>query len=135
MSEFAKTMKEWRRMCNAFVKQYDNDCCKYCPLDHLKSCGAIWEIEEGTYGNIAETVDNWAADHPEPQYPTWTEWLEEMGLTRRSVTAARRILGTDSPQETAIPFIVTLSVNASNPIPADIAEKLGLKPKGGENDA
>lgn len=134
MSEFTKTMRAWRRMCNAFSKRYGDDCCQYCRL-HQKGCGVIWEIQEGTFDTIAETVDDWAAENPEPVYPTWAEWLEEMGLTRRSVTAARRILGTDSSQETAIPFIVTLSSNASSPIPADIAEKLGLEPKrGNEND-
>lgn len=138
MSDFVKTMRNWRRMCNAFVKQYNNDCCKYCPLDHLKSCGTIWEIENGTYGDLEEAVEAWAAEHPEPVYPTWAEWLEEMGLTRRSVIAARATNAFEPdpmPGIPGIPFITVLSLKASNPIPADIAEKLGLKPKGGnEND-
>lgn len=134
MGDFVKTMRDWKRLCDLMDKKYDYSCCKYCPMDHLKSCGALLELEEDVYADIAETVDAWAAENPEPVYPTWAEWMEEMGLTMRSVTAARRILGTDSSQEATIPFIVTLSLNASNPIPADIAGKLGLKPKGGEND-
>lgn len=124
-------------MCNAFVEQHGNDCCKYCPLDQLKSCGAIWEIEEGTYGTIAEMVDAWAAENPEPVYPTWAEWLEEMGLTRRSVSIARtaNAVEPDSMQGIpGLPFITLLSLKARSPIPADIAEKLGLKPKGGTGD-
>ena len=112
MSDFVKTMRDWRRMCNAFVKQYNNDCCKYCRLDHLKSCGAIWEIEKGTYGNIDETVEAWAAENPEPQYPTWLQWLTEQGVISAGGQWNK----------------------AFDPIPADIAKKLGLKPKGGGND-
>lgn len=118
MSEFEKTMRNWRRMCNAFVKQYDNDCCKYCPLDHLKSCGAIWEIEDGTYDNIEETVEAWAAKNPEPQYPTWAEWLMSIGVIGGLF------------QNRAIDALGSLK----QPIPADIAEKLGMKPKGGNGD-
>lgn len=132
MSEFTKTMQDWRRMCNAFVKQYDNDCCKYCKLDHLKSCGAIWEIEEGTYGNIAETVDAWAAENPGPVYPTWAEWMAEQRLAeyKGRVIHERRENGNYVTKVEAV-----LSKAAYKPIPADIAEKLGLKPKGGdEND-
>jgi hypothetical protein len=114
VSDFVKTMRNWKRMCNAFVKQYDNDCCKYCRLDHLKSCGAIWEIEEGTYGNIAETVDAWAAENPEPVYPTFREWLIDIGVISDMYTHS-----------------VIADKIATTHIPADIAEKLGLKPKGG----
>lgn len=132
MSEFTKTMRDWRRMCNAFVKQYDNDCCKYCRLDHLKSCGAIWEIEEGTYGTIAEMVAAWAAENPEPQYPTWAEWLIERGLAEYKGMVFHEYRE-DGNYVTK--FETVLSKAAYNPIPADIAEKLGLKPKGENGDA
>lgn len=137
MSDFENTMRAWRRMCVEYKKLYGSECCMHCSLDGLKSCGGIWGIKDVAYGEIEEKVKAWAAENPEPQYPTWVEWLEEMGLTRRSVTVGRlfNAIGTDSTQESTIPFIVMLSSNACNPIPADIAEKLGLKPKGGnEND-
>ena len=44
----------------------------------------------------------WASAHPEPQYPTWVEWFNSMG-----------------------------GVDCGERIPADIAEKLGIKPKEG----
>lgn len=134
MSEFTKTMRAWRRMCDTFSKQYGYDCCEYCPMGHLKSCGAMLEREENAYDNIAETVDNWAAENPESQYPTWAEWLEEMGLTWRSVTAARATNAVEPDSMQGIPFIMMLSLKARSPIPADIAEKLGLKPKGVNGD-
>jgi hypothetical protein len=116
VSDFVKTMRDWRRMCDTFSKQYGAECRKYCPLNYLESCGAIWEVERGTYGKIAETVDAWAAENPEPQYPTWGEWFLS---TRQVPTTAEG--GND--------FLKTLN----SPIPANIAEKLGLKPKGGGN--
>lgn len=111
-------------MCNAFVKQYDNDCCKYCPLDHYKSCGAIWEIEEDTHSNIAETVDAWAEEHPGPQYPTWAELMYDNFIVWRQK---------NHPHHANVEK-AWFDFTHENPIPADIAEKLGLKPKGGEND-
>ena len=47
-------------------------------------------------------VMEWAEAHPEPEYPTWVEWFNSMG-----------------------------GVDCGEPIPADIAEKLGIKPKEG----
>lgn len=53
----------------------------------------------------------WDADHPEPVYPTWVEWFREMGVV--------------SPkQEYFHDWLL-------KPIPADIAQKLGIEPKEG----
>lgn len=131
MSDFVKTMRNWRRMCNAFGDKHHDECCNFCPLGHLESCGRIWEIEEDTYGTIAETVDAWAAEHPEPVYPTWAEWLIEQRLTEIKGV----VFSGHREDETLIAKIEgVLSKAAYEPIPADIAKKLGLKPKGGNGD-
>ena len=132
MSDFVKTMRNWRRMCNAFDKQYGNDCCKYCPLDHQKSCGGIWEMPENTdWRLLQEKVDAWAAENPEPQYPTWAEWLKEQDIL--TVDVRPRASSTTSSSSTYIQNVSTKPA-FYRPIPADIAEKLGLKPKGGNGD-
>lgn len=51
-------------------------------------------------------VMDWAEKHPESRYPTWTEWLRMLGVER-----------------------------LSDIIPADVAEKLGIKPIEVKNDA
>ena len=120
MSDFVKTMRDWKRMCYAFSKQYGYDCCQYCRL-HQKGCEAILlQIQESAYDTIAETVYAWAAENPEPQYPTWLDYLHTLGL----------VIKTENCTTYGFDF-----TKARNPTPADIAEKLGLKPKGGnEND-
>lgn len=118
VSDFAKTMRNWRRMCDTFIDQYGADCGKHCPLYYLDTCGAIREVENGTYDNIAETVYAWAAENPEPVYPTFREWLIDIGVISDMYTHS-----------------VIADKIATTHIPANIAEKLGLKPKGGdEND-
>ncbi len=67
---------------------------------------------------------SWAAEHPEPVYPTWGEWLISVGAARKIPTGIpfelpdRRIV--DPPWETV--------VDTNTHIPADIAQKLGIKP-------
>lgn len=101
MAEFSEVMKQLARMANAC-----NGKCDKCPLGNSVICNAPWCFRNTE--SIAEAeriVMQWAAEHPEPVYPTLIEWLRSIGL------ADHRMI---------------------DPIPADIAEKLGLKPKGQE---
>jgi hypothetical protein len=53
----------------------------------------------------AETIiTTWVAEHTEPVYPSWWEWLAAGGL------------------------------DPDDPIPADIAQKLGIEPKEGQHE-
>jgi hypothetical protein len=70
-----------------------------------------------------ERVMKWAAEHPEPAYPTWEEWGKEWKQK--------------FPEAETVPCI-SLFMKADcgescescrqRPIPADIAAKLGIKP-------
>ena len=76
---------------------------------------------------IENTVMSWAADHPEPVYPTWFEVLERFGV-------AGRINGEpyyDSMDRKIYLKQPAFTPKAFDPIPADIAEKQGLQPKEG----
>lgn len=106
--EFVEVMKQWRRMCKA---QDDTICgaCSSCPMgDDGKSCTAVYEDEFDTvdFAHIEQTVTEWAAENPEPQYPTWYEYLTYM-------------------------YPAAWNMIKDKPIPADIAEKLGIEPKEG----
>lgn len=64
-----------------------------------------------------------ALDRREPKeppndavYPTWMEWLTDVG-------AIPKVMGWDEPLVEAVYDAI------QNPIPADIGQKLGLKPK------
>ena len=118
MSDFVQTMKDWRRMCKA---QDDTICgaCSSCPMgDDGKSCTAVYEdeFEAVDFAHIEQTVMAWAAENPVKQYPTWIEWLHDNGI----------IL--DARQHDEIEHWV-LGLEAMKPIPADMAEKLGIEPK------
>lgn len=116
VSDFAKTMRDWKRLCDSMDKKYSDDCCKNCPLCGF-GCGGIFEMPENTnWQLLEEKVDAWAEENPEPVYPTFMEWLIDIG-----VFCSRPM------------YSIIADKIATTHIPADIAEKLGLKPKGGGN--
>lgn len=131
MSDFAKTMRDWQRLCDSMDKKYDVHSCANCPLYEF-ACGGVFEMPENTdWRLLQEKVDAWAADNPEPQYPTWAEWLKEQDIL--TVDVRPRASSTTSSSSTYIQNVSTKPA-FYRPIPADIAEKLGLKPKGGNGD-
>ena len=100
MSDFVQTMKDWRRMCK-------DRRCDICRLEVNGICNTdpesrtdedIWKIEK--------TINEWAAEHPEPVYPTWYEFLGDIYPASWDLIANKRV-------------------------PADIAQKLGIEPKEG----
>jgi len=117
MSEFVKTMRDWQRLCDSMDKKYSDDCCNNCPLYGF-ACGGIFEMPENTdWRLLQEKVDAWAAENPEPVYPTFMEWLIDIGvLCNRPM------------------YSIIADTIATAHIPADIAEKLGLEPKRGNGD-
>lgn len=119
MADFVQTMKNWRRMCKAFTTD-DDSCCYGCPvLDlHEHGCEAIFEMEDSTdWERYEGQIREWAAEHPEPVYPTWWEWLASIGAVTRKV----------KPDVAA----TLIDTGVLDPIPADIAQKLGIEPKEG----
>lgn len=104
MAEFQETMKQWRRICKA------HESCGSCLL-----YGRCVDPDSQTDTEIAtleERIMQWVAEHPEPIYPTWFEFV--------FCKLAHRKLMSDHD-------LVTWMDNTH--IPADIAQKLGLKTK------
>lgn len=104
MAEFQEVMRQIDRICSQY---------KYC-----EDSGCILSTVCGPLGNFSsnakramkteELAMKWAAEHPEPVYPTWYTWLIMMG---------------------AVGSVEDLFSDLQRPIPADIAEKLGIEPK------
>lgn len=114
MADFVQTMKDWKRMCNAMEKLRPDDSCCGCRLEGY-GCPAIYEDDSHVdYADVEKNVTAWAAEHPEPKYPTWGEYLEKV------IPHGTR--------ETALTFAIYAM---NQPIPADIAQKLGIEPKEG----
>ena len=111
MAEFQEVMRQWKRMCDAYTTDDAVSCCKGCPMSG-RGCGSIYESGNADPDVIERETMSWAAEHPEPVYPTWGEWLVKMGVAE----IGSGMLGIQ-------PAI------AEQPIPDDIAQKLGLEPK------
>ena len=109
MSDFVQTMKDWRRMCKAI----GGTSCEGCEL-HIdgNDCIAVYEGDMD-YAHVEKVVTKWAQEHKEPVYPTWMEWL------------IANVPGTDADS-----IYAAVQVLNRTHIPADIAQKLGIEPKG-----
>lgn len=121
MAEFQEVMRQAKRMCEAN--------CEECPLSH--TVGNICPIAVTGNDEIAEIeniVMNWAAEHPEPRYPSWNRWFRE--------TFPNSVFATSPCPNTFCRICDQSRYRGeaechkckSDPIPADIAEKLGIKP-------
>lgn len=108
MAEYGNVMKEFRRMCWHYRREFK---CDGYPLGgtNISQCRrfAFDEPQE-----FEATVMQWVSEHPEPVYPSWSEWLKGLGLIEHF--GDRYGWG--------------VSARIDEPIPADIAQKLGLQP-------
>ena len=119
MAEFQEVMRQWNRMCEGVM-------CKDCKIElHCASDPCSRDREELQL--IEQTVMAWAAEHPEPKYPTWAEWLESVHV----LTNNKSVTYKDGNVTYGTKYYQSVSPNTEfyQPIPADIAEKLGIKPK------
>ena len=119
MAEFGQVIYEWRRLCTHQQEKHDGIyICEDCPMD-VKDLCCKWpdESDENDIKEIERIVMEWAKEHPEPEYPTWAEWLEEMGVIKTME------LGGDGHET-----FYALD-GFTNRLPKHITEKLGIKPK------
>lgn len=112
MAEFQEVIRQWGRMCNS-SDRISCENCKLYPVLPEDICRNVPDVE--TAQLIEQEVMAWAAKHPEPVYPTWYEYLHGLGITKFY-----------EGQHVCIDFHKVMER-----IPADIAQKLGLKPKEG----
>lgn len=106
MAEFCEVVKQYKRMC-------ETKKCSNCPVDKLmceNRCTTCWWVAYVVPSEFENCVMSWAEQHPEPQYPTWIKWLEDNGYIRAKYYDP-----------------IDFTEKAREPIPADIAEKLGLQ--------
>ena len=122
--EICDFLKSWKRMCNSMTEMNG---CEDCPIvrnTHGARCGDM-PCEMQDVESIVREVEKWAAEHPEPVYPTWLEWLKSMGVIPYMMSM---VVGRDD-EGNFIHGHVDIKENALKPIPADIAVRLGLEPK------
>lgn len=101
-SIYRDVIKQFKRMCWYYSHDKMQISCPMCMSYPNCNIGQCRKIAFEKPEHFVATVMRWAAEHPEPVYPTLAEWLRSIGL------ANHRMI---------------------DPIPADIAEKLGIQPK------
>lgn len=130
MAEFCEVMRQAARMCMLNAQAG----CGACPLNMEYGCKIMHGVLEygGIDGERPEDVErvvmDWAAKNPEPRYPSWNEWW------KREFPAADNAISpcTFGIRERFACFGQGCETCRAQPIPADIAEKLGIKPMGGK---
>lgn len=118
MAEFVTVMSEFMRLCESFKH------CEDCPVNQAGfSCDCDHQGYSKTGAEELEhIIMTWAAEHPEPVYPTWGEWLLKQGVIRA---------GTESRNGFTYQ---TVTDKLFAQIDADIAEKLGLSRRENRDD-
>ena len=106
MAEFVDVIRQFHRMCEANVG------CVICPLRGKDGKSEMCSIS--AFVNNPERIEgevmSWAAAHPEPVYPTWTEYFRMIGV---------------------FPSWSGHEILDKTHIPAETAKKLGVEPKEG----
>ena len=122
MAEFQEVIREKARMCNRHVA------CEDCPIADSpvkKEARLLCSDFTVKFPDVVEKiVMNWAAEHPEPKYPTWREWQVSEFPGNDRIMCKKIFM---SAEEAGCG-----GKNCCNclrePIPAHIAEKLGIEP-------
>lgn len=127
MAEFVEVMMQASRICNTYkqcdgcpIRAYHNDeiiCAFNIPLNALYKTMVV---------NREAQIMQWANEPPETHYPTWREW--QFIIFSDAAIAIKPCA-----------FMPANRINCKShdkcnhcreqPIPADIAERLGIKPK------
>ena len=124
MAKFTEVMRHARRMCESFS---DGHCSK-CPIGNANvlECG-IAITSEMDCEEVERRVMQWAKEHPGQVYPTWSEWQNStfpdavIYISPCEFGSYDRFKCSETPCDKCM----------NRQIPADIAEKLGIKPKEG----
>lgn len=123
MAEFAEVMRQARRLCE---EQQNMDCCVSCPMQGKEGCMVVADVENIDYVETERKIMDWAAEHPEPVYPSWAEGWKQLFPAGENVPC----LGCFDVKYYAGKCREISCAKCKNaPMPPEVAEKLGIKPK------
>lgn len=123
MAEFIEVMRQRKRMCRAQTN------CTECPIE--KSVGFCVVLHEDNEA-LEKVIMDWAQAHPEQVYPTWYDWQKE-NFPDNTRYICPMAFGVTCPAPSA-PGVTICKKCRNKPIPAEIAERLGIKPIGKKNE-
>ena len=121
MAEFVDVMWQAKRLCAAHGGMCNS---RNCPLDNGEACRLAADQDGEDYSDVERIIMAWAAEHPAPRYPTWREWQHSMfpgaGANMYPCSFMSYVKSECDGS--------SCSECVNRTIPADIAEKLGIKP-------
>ena len=127
MAEFQEVVRQIKRMC---TKQNH---CYECPMRVItyanggnKPLSCIAAVCDDEVERLEKIVMDWAAKHPEPRRPSWVEWQKTNFPDSGNFICPAVYMPKNYCEGNC-------DVCRKKPIPADIAEKLGIKPMGESN--
>ena len=126
MADFQEVMRQAARMCRAHEECEE---CPVCMIADMVPSGCLFGggIDAGY---IEEKIMGWAEENPEPRYPSWEEW-QKANFPNAPHSICPNYFMRKKPLGTCA---VSCAKCTGTPIPADIAEKLGIRPIGGEEN-
>lgn len=102
--------------------------CDGCPMDELRdqngSCLVCRIVKMDNCEEQIEGLRAWAAEHPAPRYPTWKEWQESAFPDASDAMNPCSFASLDELRCNEL----SCKACREQPIPADIAAKLGIRP-------
>lgn len=122
MAEFTEVMRHVKRMCDAIVSARCHECTLWRP--ETESCSLYGDDDGVDYADMERRVMAWAAEHPEPRYPTWNEWQHSMFPDANGKMIPCSFA---SMEKLGCAGLLCMECR-EQPIPADIAAKLGIRP-------
>ena len=131
MAEFFDVMEQARRMCRS-------NSCDNCILPRGSDEMCIWEdaparLTDEVIVEIEAKTMKWAAEHPELRYPTWKEWQRGHFHGIVDMILPCEFMSRADAHCSSYFGPYACSDCANQPIPADIAQKLGIQPTAKEN--
>jgi hypothetical protein len=130
MAEFQEVMRRAKRMCKAQHNCYECPANVICNVNEChKRISCVASISD--YKNVERIVMNWAAENPEPRYPSWREVWKQLFPDGQRTPCPGRCGKKYAPEWCGQEECGECK---NRPIPADIAKKLGIKPIGGNGN-
>lgn len=125
MAEFTEIMRQAKRMCTAHGSMCNTN---NCPLDNGEACRINIDLDGEDYNELERIILDWAAEHPEPVYPSWEEgWRQLFPDTDIRHTLCPKVFGDKYKCDWCLD-VNDCDVRLKRPMPAEVAEKLGVKP-------
>lgn len=124
MAEFEYVMRQASRMC-----AMQEMCSDKCPVYVHGNCWASVGSRNGCeidYAGAEARVLDWAKAHPEPVYPSWEEGWRQL-FPDTTMAICPMMFGVRCVEPAATAAVCRRCRDSS--IPAEIAKKLGIKPK------